>query len=223
MKKLILIAAIIFILVPFLKAQSTTWNDPFPTKNTYGRNNLKLNDIDGSPYLDFEYKAGTVLTVDGVLYKDIPIRYNCYDDVLEFTKDGTAYELLPKTKIKRAEFGGQVFTYEDMDSNDGSPKSFMQVLTEGKATLLERFRVIFYEAEEAKGFADAKPARFGDLSETYYISINNAPAKKINSNKSLLEVLGDKRKEIENYVSKQKISYKKVDDLKKIIAYYNSL
>lgn len=223
MKNLILITTIICFLSPLTKAQSTTWNDPFPTKNTYGRNNLTLNDINGSPYLDDEYKAGTVLTDDGTLYKDIPMRYNCYDDVLEFTKDGSSYELLPKTKIKRAEFGGQVFTYKDMDSNEGSDKSFMQILAEGKATLFARFRVNFIEAEEAKGFADAKPPRFENLSETYYVSINNAPAKKINSNKNLLEVLGDKKKEVESYVSKQKISYKKVDDMKKIIAYYNSL
>jgi hypothetical protein len=223
MKNFLVLTAIICFFSPFVKAQSVTWNDPMPSKFHWGRNNLTLDDIQGSPYLDNEYKVGTILTDDGVLYKDIPLRYNCFDDVLEFKKDKEAYDLLPKTKIKRAEFGGQVFAFKDIESDGGKDKSFLQILAEGKATLLARFGVKFYEAEELRGFADPKPARFGDLSEIYYVSVNNAPAQKILSNKKLVEVLRDKRKEIENYMSKQKISIKKVDDLKKIIAYYNSL
>ncbi len=223
MKNYLLLAAIICLLSPVTKAQSVTWNDPFPANSHYGRNNLTINDIDGSPYLDAEYKVGTVLTDDGTLYKDIPLRYNCFDDVLEFEKDDSPYDLLPKTKIKRAEFGNQVFTYKDIESNNGSEKSFLQVLAEGKATLFARFGVKFYEAEELKGFADAKPARFDDFSETFYVSVNDVPAKKIINNKKLVEILGDKKKEVESYISKQKISIKKVDDLKKLVAYYNSL
>jgi hypothetical protein len=197
--------------------------DMYRSKNTFGRGNLTIDEIDGTPYLDYEYKVGTVLTVDDVLYKDIPLRYNCFNDVLEFKKDNTSYDLQPKTKIKRAEFGGQAFTYKEFESDGSTDKSYFEILTEGKATLYARFNVKFYEPEPLKGFADAKPAKFGDLAETFYVSINNAPAKKILNNKKLVEVLSDKQKEVETFISKQRLSVKKVDDLKKIIAYYNSL
>jgi len=97
------------------------------------------------------------------------------------------------------------------------------MLVEGKVNLYARYTITFYDEEPLKGFADRKPARFDDFSETYYISINNSPAVKILTNKKLVEVLADKRKQIETFISKQKLSAKKSDDLKKIISYYNSL
>ena len=123
MKNFLVLLTIVCLMSPLVKAQSTSWNDPFPAVNTYGRNNLTLNDIEGSPYLDSEYQSGTVTIDDGTVYKGIPLRYNCYNDVLEFEKDNKAYDLLPKTKIKRAEFGGQVFTYKDIGSGDKDSQS----------------------------------------------------------------------------------------------------
>jgi len=219
MKHLITFAIFFCMLSPLLKAQI----DQSPIKNSFGRNHLTLADIDGSPYLESEYKVGSVITVDDVFYKDIPLRYNCFDDGLEFLKDNVAYDLKPKEKIKKAEFGGQIFVYRDFEPDGGINKSFFQLLVEGKASLYARFNIKFYEAEELKGFADPKPARFDDLSETYYISINNSPAKKISNNKKLLEILAAKQKDVESFISKQKLSVKKSADLKKIIAYYNSL
>jgi hypothetical protein len=195
-----------------------------PTKAHFGRNNLTIDDIKGSPYLDSEYKVGTILTTEDVLYKDVPLRYNCYGGVMEFKKDNTSYELKPEEKLKKVEFGGQVFVYKAYVSDKGgTDKTFFEVLTEGKASLCVRFSVNFYEAEALQGFADPKPARFDDISETYYVAVNNSPAKKFSNSKKLVEILGDKQKDIETFISKQKLSAKKAEDLKKIIAYYNTL
>jgi hypothetical protein len=208
-----------------LKAQYGTGSSTIlsPTNYHYGRNRLTIADIKGSPYLDSEYKVGTILTVDDVLYKDIPLRFNCYDDVLEFKKDNNSYELKPEEKIKKVEFGGQVFAFKEFETGNGTDKSYCEILTDGKATLCVRFSIKFYEAEPLKGFAEAQPARFDDFSETYYISVNNSPAKKISNNKKLVEILSDKQKDVEAFISKQKLSVKKSEDLKKIIAYYNTL
>jgi hypothetical protein len=222
MNRFILFALFFLLMSSLVKAQQFDV-DQFRSSNTYGRNHLSIDQIDGSPYLDYEFKVGTVTTDEGVIYKDIPLRYNCFSDVLEFKKDKDVYDMMPKTKIKRAVFGGQVFSYKDYESDRGLSKSFFEILAEGKATLCVRFTVNFYEAEELKGFAEAKPARFDDLSEIYYISVNDSPAKKVTSSKKLVEILADKQKEVDAYIKKQKPSVKKVDDLKKIIAYYNSL
>ena len=221
MNRLILPFFLFFcVMSPLLKAQSL---GQFPSKNSYGRNNLTINDIKGSPYLDSEYKAGTVMTFDDILYKDIPLRYNCFDDIFEFKKDNVSYDLKPKEKIKRVAFGGKVFGYREFETNGGSDKSFCEILAEGKAVLCVRFSVKFYEPEPLQGFADPKPARFDDFSETYYISVNNSPAKKFSNSKKLLEMFGDKQKDVDGYMSKQKLSVKKLEDLKKIVTYYNTL
>jgi hypothetical protein len=221
MNRVILIALLLFSMSPLAKAQFDM--DQYMSNNSYGRNHLTMDQIDGSPFLDPDYKMGTVTTDDGLVYKDIPLRYNCYRDVLEFKKDKSVYDLMPKTKIKRVEFGGQVFAYKSYESSQGTDYSFFEILAEGKATLCTRFTVNFYEAEDPKGFADAKPPRFDEIAKTYYVSVNNSPGRKITNSKKLIEFLADKQKDMESFISKQKLGVKKVEDLKKIIAYYNSL
>ena len=131
--------------------------------------------------------------------------------------------MIPKTLVKRAEFGGRVFVYKDLVLKKGTAGSYLELLVEGKATMYARFTIRFYDAEPLKGFADAKPARFNDFAETYYISLRNSPAQKILSNKKLFEIFADKKNEIQSFVFKQKLSVKKREDLKKIVSYYNSL
>jgi hypothetical protein len=183
---------------------------------------LSLSDIKGSPFLDTEYKTATVTTDDGLVYKGIPLRYNAYTDVLEFLKEGASYDLMPKEKVKRAEFGGQVFSYRSYEPG-GSNKGYFEILQEGKATLLGRYVIHFYDEEPLQGYAEKKPARFDDFVESYWVSIQEAPAQKVLTSKKLVEILGDKKNEVQTYINKQKLSIKKVNDLKKIIAYYNSL
>jgi hypothetical protein len=211
-----------FLWANFVIAQDN-WLDQYPSRQSFGRANLSLSEIQGSPYLDSQYRVGTVLTGDNQTYKDIPLRYNCFIDVLEFKKNDASYELMPKELIKRAEFGGQVFSYKEYESGNGTSKSYFMLLAEGKATLCARYTIKFFEPEPVKGFADPVPARFADFDESYYVSIKDAPAKPVSNNKKLVEALSDKKNEIESFISKQKLSFKKAEDLKKIISYYNSL
>lgn len=221
MYRLILSAIFCCMLPTIMKAQSSI--DQMPKKFSYGRKHLKIDDIQGSPYLESEFKIGTVLTDNDMLYRDIPLRYNCFYDVIEIQKNGFSYELKPKTKVKRAVFAGQVFSYRDYESGRGIAKSYFELLVEGKASLCARFSVKFYEAEPLKGFADPKPARFDNFTETYYISSGNSAARKIISKKKLVELLADKKNEVESFIAKQKLTVNKGDDLKKIVTYYNSL
>ncbi len=220
--KIIFLIFFLTLFSDFANAQYA-WLEKSPSKLRFGRADVSLSEIQGSPYLDKEFRIGTVLTTDNLTYRDIPLRYNCFDDVLEFIKNDVSYEMMPKTLIKRAEFGDKVFSYKDYESGKSVSKSFFSLLTEGKATLCSRYTIRFYEPEPLKAYSEPVPARFADFNEKFYISLNGAPAKVITNNKKLIEILSDKKGEIESFIAKQRLSYKKAEDLKKIIAYYNSL
>lgn len=218
MKQLIALMILFFIFTQ--ESQAQLWADQFASQNFYGHKKLGLDAIKGSPYLDAQYKMGTVTSDDGVIYKDIPLRYNAYSDVLEFKKNDVSYDLVPKEKVKRAEFGSQIFSYRSYDQGE---KGFFEIISEGKATLLARYKIKFYEEEPLKGYAEPKPSRFENDATTYWLSIKDGPAHMIGNNKKIIEQLGDKKNEIQSYISKEKLSTKKIEDLKKIITYYNSL
>lgn len=193
------------------------------TEGTYSRNNLKISDIQGSPYLDEDFSPGKITTNDGTIYTEIPLRYNAYSDDMEFQKDKDSYNIDPKTIVKRAEFGGLIFSYLRYDENAKSKSSFFEILIEGKATLLVRYTVKFLEKEAVKAFVDPKPARFEEAQKEYYISFDGAPAKLITNKKNLLELFGTQKTEMESYISKNKLSVKGDDALTKIVVHYNSL
>jgi hypothetical protein len=190
---------------------------------TYSRYNLKMSEIQGTPYLNQEFSPGKIVTKKGAIYTDIPLRYNAYSDDLEFRKDNDTYNIEPKTIVKRAEFGGVIFACMQYDLNDKTQNGLFEILTEGKATLLVRYSVRFSDKEEAKGYSDPKPARFEEAQKNHFISIDGAPAKLITNKKRLLELFGTQKGEMESYISKNKIAVKGDDNLTKIVAYYNSL
>ena len=218
-----IITGIIFFFLFSTLAKAQLSVDISQMQNFMDRNLTKMNEIQGTPYLNIEYEVGTILNSAGILYRNVPLRYDCFNDVLEFKRNDKAYSLDPKETVKKAEFGGKVFVYKVFEKDGGTGKSYFEEVVKGKAALFSRYSINYHEAEQGNGIIDSKPARFGDLLETYYISIDSLPAKKILNNKKLVEILGDKKNEVGAFISKQKLSVKKKDDLKKIVSWYNSL
>jgi hypothetical protein len=229
MKKFLFVIFVIFAMVDSVNAQ-TMMNglmDKFRftkiTDGTYSRNDLKLSDIQGSPYLDEEFLSGKITTREGTVYTDLPLRYNGFTDDLEFQKGEDSYNIDPKVIVKRAEFGSSVLGCLEYYDGSKIKNGFFEILTEGKAILLVRYTVKFIEKEAVKAFAEPRPARFDEPVKDYYMSVEGAPAKLITNKKGLLELFGSKKDEMESYISKNKLSVKKDDDLIKIVVNFNSL
>jgi len=223
MKQLTTFIIFLFFLSSGLKAQSL-WK-MFPSNSIFGRQHLTLKQIQGSPYLNPEYVNGTVIDSDGKVTKDIPLRYNCYSDVLEYKKEDKNYDILPKEQVVRADFGDHTFCYIEYEDESGntSNKGYFQILTDDKASLFVKYHISFYEREEVKGYSEPKPDRFDNLTLTYWISFNKGPAKRILNKSKIQDIFPDKKNEMQIYISNQKLSFKKADDLKKIVSYYNTL
>lgn len=223
MKQLSILTILFFFLSPFVQAQTGWWSDVTPARCFFGNNNVTLDKIQGSPYLSRNFVEGMVVTSKGSTFNGVPLRYNCYDDILEYQKNNKPFEIFPKEQVGRAEFGGKIFCYLQYENGKSVQKSYFHVLTEGKATLCAKYSISFFEKEEVRAFSESKPERFDDFKETYWLSLDKAPAKQILSKNQLLELFSGKKKEVESYIASQKLSIKNVGDLKKIADFYNSL
>lgn len=190
--------------------------------NNY-RFNPKVYDVLGTPYLEKEFHPGKITTKEGAIISDLQLQYNACNDDLEFLQGEDRYAIDPKSIVKKAEFGGKVFSYMQYDIDGKTQGGFFEILTEGKVTLLIKYTIKFFEKEAVKPFVNPKPARFDPPIKQYYISFDGATAKLIPNKKKLLELFGNQMNEMESYISKNKFSVKEDESLKKIIAYYNSL
>jgi len=193
------------------------------TRENDARFSEKISDIHGTPYLNKEFNPGKITTKEGTIISAVPLRYNGCTDDLEFLKGEDHYIVDPKTMVKKAEFGGKVFSCLQYDMNGKTQSGFFEVLSEGKATLLIKYTIRYFEKEPAKPFGDPKPARFEAPVKEYYIAFEGTPAKLIINKKKFIDLFGNQKDEMESFITKNKLSIRDDDALTKIVSHYNSL
>lgn len=188
------------------------------------KNVLTEDQIEGSPYLNKEFESGTVYTVQRQQYNEIPLRYNIYNDNLEFkTPDNEIMALSAPEIVEKALVGNTILTYSTYLVANKTKKGFFVVLEEGKASLYAKPAVAFQEATEPAAYKDAEPARFVKKADEYYIRIGSEQAVIISNKKDLIEAFPDNRDKIESFISKNKIKTNKPEGLKEAVKYYNTL
>jgi len=185
---------------------------------------LSESEIEGSPYFNDEFLKGTVYTTSKTKYEDVDLRYNIYNNQLEFkTPDGQVQGLATPEIIEFVELGGYKFVYAPYYVSKKISQGFFQIIEEGKATLYSRAEVTFKKAEEPGAYKEAEPAKFVRKPDIYYIRVGKDAAVRISRKKDLLEVFPDFKKEIAAFIKKNKVKPNKTDKLKELVQYYNSL
>jgi len=189
-----------------------------------GKNQLSEKDIKGSPYLNDEFETGTIFTIQRLKYEDIPLRYNIYNDELEFkTPDGEVQAMAAPDIVEKAVFGATQLVYITYPVSNKIKKGFFIVILEGKASLYAKPGVTFKEPTEPAAYKEAEPAIFLKKTDEYFIRIGNEQAVLINNKKDLIAVFPDNQDKIESFINKNKIKTNKPESLKEVVRFYNSL
>ena len=185
---------------------------------------LTENDIEGSPYLKDEFISGTMYTTSKVQYNDIPLRYNIYNDNMEFkTPDDKVLAMAAPEIIEKVELGDDILAYIPYTNVKKIRRGFFKLLVEGKASLYAKPVVIYTDPVEPAAYSEAQPAKFTRRSDTYYIRIGMEQAKLVSKKKELLTVFPDHSKEINAFIKKNKIKPSDPEKLAELVQYYNSL
>ncbi|MGE0021269.1 MAG: hypothetical protein AB7S72_16465 [Draconibacterium sp.] len=181
-------------------------------------------DIEGSPYADEEFQMGSIYTTQKLQYVDIQLRYNIYNDNIEFkTPSGEIQTLANPEVVEIAVFGKNQFVYSSYVHSNKVKKGFLVVIEEGKASLFSKPVVAFKEATQPAAYKQPEPAKFVKKADEYYLRIGTEPAVSIKGKKDLIAVFPDNQKAIEDFIDKNKIKIGKPEGLKEVVRYYNSL
>lgn len=231
MKKFLAIVTIFIVTVGTSHSQSTYQikeaMDFFRTNRmqTGGwRSDLTEDNIKGSPYLNDEFINGTIYTTSKLQYVNIPLRYNIYNDDMEFkSPDESVLAMAAPEIVEKAEFGDYKMAYIPFANAKKIRNGFFIILEEGKASLYERARVLFKEPEEPGAYKEAEPAKFVRKANTYYVRIGKEQAQLVSSKKELLSVFPDHSDEIATFIKKNKVKPSKPETLIKLVQYYNTL
>jgi hypothetical protein len=201
----------------------------------------RTTEVVGSYYLDTEWSLATVKfypktistpkgTVKLDSLTDIQIRVILQGNDMEFnTPDGIkvisgtlvkGFSLQKNNQIAPKNY---VSTLEFVDNYDKVKPSFFEVLVDGKTKLLEYTKIITQKPDYVEAFnIGSKDLKI--VKEKQLFVTNGKEVLRFSSNKKdLLEVMADKKPEIEKFMKDNDLTVKNRTDLLKIFAYYNGL
>lgn len=195
-------------------------------KGINGIETVSYTNIKGDPYIFKDFHDGKLVVITGEQF-DVKIRYDIYANEMHLKNNNEIYAIIHPEKVKLIAVDNILFTYSDFvkssdDKFTGSGSYFI-VKTEGKCNLLIKKNIRIQDAEPAKLFQEPKPARFILTNDTYYLKAGDSPAVRIKSKNDLLEVMSDKKDALTNFISSNKLGIKNIEDLSKIVSYFNGL
>lgn len=181
-------------------------------------------DIKGSPYSSDEFINGTIYTIQKLKYVDVSMRYNIYNDQLEFkSTDGEVMAIAAPDLIETVELGDLKMVYIPYSVSKKIRKGYFTVIAEGNASFYLRQEIIFKKATEPGAYKEAEPAMFDRRPDKFFIRVGTSEAKLVDNKKDLLEAFPDKQGELEGFVKKNKIKPNSQEDLIELVHFYNSL
>ncbi len=181
-------------------------------------------DINGSPYLNDEFVEGSVYTVQKIQYVEVPLRYNIYNDNLEFkTPNGEIQALATPEIVERAVLGETQMTYLPYLQANKIKKGFFIILEEGKISLYAKPEITYKPATEPAAYKEPEPPKFVKNEDKYYLRVGTGEAQLISNKKDFIAAFPNNQDKITNYISKNKIKTNKPESLTEVVRYYNSL
>jgi len=178
--------------------------------------------IQGTPYMDEAYVQGEIYY--GNSKRIFPLRYNAFQDLMEYKQNGQPLVLDPNPTITKVHFGSTTFVVEKLESKGKTKYGFLALLDSGRVMLFSK-RVIAFHAAKKGGALDGsdQPARFTRAPDVYYYKIGDGDLHEVESIKSMIASLPGRQAELMTFAKKEKVSPRKENTLIQLVQYYNSL
>lgn len=206
----------------FIISDLSTLSDHLTFKNSYN-NDTQYKNIDGSPYLSENFTNGDVLLDDSLLYVNIPLRYNIYNDKIEFkNEEKQVLEIDNSNQSGKYSFNNLTFISHTYFYEGQQKRGILELLLDGNIKLYKKHTIKFENATKAIGYQDSKPNRFINCDDEYLIAEGENNPKIIEQNKkAIFEELMQYKTDIKQYAKKGKLHPKSEEDLIHLIEYCN--
>lgn len=216
---------LIFVLVAnfsFAFSQSISLPIDYVRNSLVGNNNVP-SDVIGSPYFNDAWQVGTVNIGDNELTKEL--RYNAYQDIIEFKENGSTAALLKRNNISVKILNTKYIIQSFQESNGNVQEAYFNPLNSGEILILRRFKKELKPAEVGlSSYQQDKPAQFIDKEYYYLKNKESDPVEVKPKKKDILENL-PKNKVImaENFIKKNNLKLKSLEEIIDLLNHLNTI
>jgi hypothetical protein len=212
-----------------LGGDKITWDDQFIIVDKNGGSfHSYYEGIEGNPFFIENFRTSTIKLVSGQVFNNVSARLDLCKQVIQVRLNGDTVKNVLPGNIAEVIFYDTVqslphfyiFQSGYPEVNNLSRNNFYQVLSDGKITMLKSS---IKKVNKTKNEMSGEITSQFDTYEDYYLYVKYEMKRIKKDREYLLNLIGDKKKELATYALDQKISFKSMDSIEKLIDYYNSL
>ena len=210
-------------------ADRVNWDDQFIIVDKNGGSfHSYYEGVEGNPFFNENFRSSTIKLVSGLEFNNVTARLDLYKQIIQVRLNGdTVKMVLPGSIIEIVFYDTVQSLTNEYKFQTGYPEidnlnrnNFYQVLSDGKVTLL---RSSIKKINKSKNEMSGETSSQFDIYEDHYLYVKYEMKRVKKDKEYLLNLLADKRKELEVYITAQKMNFRSMDSIKKLIDYYNSL
>jgi len=178
---------------------------------------LNYEQIEGSPYIEKEFKPALIIKTDESEIRNLALRYNVYKNSMEFKPKETVLFIADPGTISRIILNHRTFVYASYTDSRKIRLSYFQLLAEGKYQLLKKYNTVYNLGDSKSNI----PPKFEELSPDFYLRYKSGMAHQIRSKKELIRILQPISAEITEYIQQLKINFHNETELISILTNIN--
>lgn len=184
-------------------------------------------DIEGTPFYHPDYCITNIKVRKGKTYAGIKAKINLQNNRIFFDA-GDGKEMETAMPIERIEFmqcsdssKNKVLVSGYPAADDLGGERFYVLLDSGRISLLKYIQVLYHDTRD---YGRASITRVFTQEEMYYVYEPGTGMKKLPAGKkSILAVFPAHQQALSQFVTSHDLKCRKEQDLRKVVAYYNSL
>ncbi len=180
--------------------------------------------IEGSEYFNEEFMEGEIFTTDNERFTGVPMRFNAYHSEVEvMMPDKTIWSLTNLGNIVKIILDSSTLVHRRFITDRGEASGFLALVYSGKNVLYRRNYKVLMEGKPSNGIVDEIPPKIVARPAEYYIDAGNGLPRFFKTSRDIAEIIGNHTQEIYSFTKKEKVNFKKEEDLVKLLSYIDSL
>lgn len=212
-----------------LGADRISWDDQFIIVDKNGGSfHSYYEGIEGNPFFNENFRSSKIKLVSGLEFSNVIARLDLYKQIIQIKLNGDTVKMVLPGNIIEVTFYDTIKSqpyeyifqtgYPEIDNLNRN--NFYQVLSDGKVTLLKSS---IKKINKIKNEMSGETSSQFDIYEDHYLYVKYEMKRVKKDKEYILNLLADKRNELEIYITNQKLSFKSIDSIKKLVDHYNTL
>jgi hypothetical protein len=172
-------------------------------------------------YLEPGWTNGEVVLTNQKVLTNIPLRYDIYHQQVQYIRNNDTLAFAKPEEVATIDMAGKKLIYTEFPDEGVVGKGYFEILSNGDTRILLHPVVKYHEERDPE--SNLKQDVFVRENHYYIQKPGKMPEQVEFNHKSILNVFSDKEPQVQEFIENNRYRMNTLDELQKVVAFYNSL